>query len=180
MTEDARIQELYMSGECEKAFNIIVAQFSEQLYWHIRSLTASHEDSNDLLQLTLIKAWNSLPGFRWESKLYTWLYRIATNETLSFLKSKMAQAHFSMTDYEYTLQNKLSSDPYFNGDELQRKLCGYILQLPPKQRAVFSLRYFKQLPYEEIAQITDTSVGALKASYHHAYNKIKEALENDE
>ena len=105
------------------------------------------------------------------------MYRIATNESLNFLKAAEARAHFSMADYENVLSARLEADPYFNGNDLQRKLCKLVLELPAKQRAVFSMRYFKQMPYEEIAKITDTSVGALKASYHHAYMKIKEALE---
>lgn len=180
MDKDAHIRDLYLAGECEKAFSMLVAQYSEQLYWHIRTMVASHEDTNDILQMTLIKAWNNLPGFRWESSLYTWMYRIATNESLNFLKAAEARAHFSMTDYENVLSARLEADPYFNGNDLQKKLCKLVLALPAKQRAVFSMRYFKQMSYEQIASITDTSVGALKASYHHAYLKIKEALETND
>ena len=164
-------------GKQEFAFNLLVKKYQERIYWHIRSLTCSHEDANDLLQSSLIKIWEHLPDFREEAKLYTWIYRIATNETLTFLKKKRIGAMLSLSNYDTTLANKLQSDPSFNGDKLQMALHKAILRLPDKQRAVFNLRYFQELKYEEIAQIMETSVGSLKASYHHAYKKIKEELQ---
>lgn len=176
--EDKKILELYREeGKQEFAFSLLVEKYSERLYWHIRKLTCSHEDSNDILQSSLVKIWENLPNFREESKLYTWIYRIATNETLTFLKKKRITAMLSLSNYDTTLANKLQSDPSFNGDKLQLALHRAILRLPDKQRAVFNMRYFQELKYEEIAEIMDTSVGSLKASYHHAYKKIKEELQ---
>ena len=180
MSEDKDIIEIYrQEGKEEYAFNLLVRKYSERLYWHIRKLTCSHDDANDLLQTTLVKIWQNLPTFREESKLYTWLYRIATNETLTFLKKKRLTSFLSLSDYNSILENKLQSDKYFNGDKLQLALHRAILKLPDKQRAVFNLRYFQQLKYEDISEIMNTSVGALKASYHHAYQKIKTQLENE-
>lgn len=176
--EDKKILELYREeGKQEFAFSLLVEKYSERLYWHIRKLTCSHEDSNDILQSSLVKIWENLPNFREESKLYTWIYRIATNETLTFLKKKRITAMLSLSNYDTTLANKLQSDPSFNGDKLQLALHRAILRLPDKQRAVFNMRYFQELKYEEISEIMDTSVGSLKASYHHAYKKIKEELQ---
>ncbi|MBQ3175485.1 MAG: RNA polymerase sigma factor [Bacteroidales bacterium] len=180
MLDDKDIIELFrQEGQREYAFNLLVRKYSERLYWHIRKLTGSHDDANDLLQVTLIKIWEHLPEFREESKLYTWIYRIATNETLTFLKRKRIGAFFSLSSYDRILENKLQSDQYFNGDKLQYALQREIMKLPDKQRAVFTLRYFQELKYEEISEILDTSVGALKASYHHAYQKIRTALQNE-
>ena len=176
--EDREILEIYRTeGKQEFAFNLLVQKYSERLYWHIRKLTCSHEDSNDLLQSSLIKIWQHLPDFREESKLYTWIYRIATNETLTFLKRKRITAMLSLSSYDTILANKLQSDPSFNGDKLLMALHKAILSLPDKQRAVFNLRYFQEMKYEDMSEILDTSVGALKASYHHAYNKIRSQLQ---
>ena len=176
--EDKKILELYRTeGKQEFAFNLLVEKYSERLYWHIRKLTCSHEDTNDLLQSSLVKIWENLPSFREESRLYTWIYRIATNQTLTFLKKKRLGAMLSLSSYDTILENRLQSDPSFNGDKLQMALHKAILHLPDKQRAVFNLRYFQELEYKDIAEILDTSVGSLKASYHHAYNKIKKELE---
>ena len=178
--DDKKILYLYKEeGKREFAFNLIVQKYSERLYWHIRKLTCSHDDANDLLQTTLVKIWQNLPTFREESKLYTWLYRIATNETLTFLKRKRLGSFLSLSDYDNILENKLQSDKYFNGDKLQLALHRAIIKLPDKQRAVFNLRYFQNMKYEDISEIMNTSVGALKASYHHAYHKIKSELENE-
>ena len=164
MPEDKEILELYrQEGKREYAFNLLVRKYSERLYWHIRKFTCSHDDANDLLQTTLIKVWEHLPDFREESQLYTWLYRIATNESLTFLKKKRIGSFLSLSSYDKVLENKLESDPFFNGDKLQLALQREIIKLPDKQKAVFTLRYFQQMKYEEISEILDTSVGALKA-----------------
>ena len=176
--DDKEILRIYKEGKHEFAFNLLVDKYSERLYWHIRKLTCSHEDTNDLLQTSLVKIWEHLPDFREESKLFTWIYRIATNETLTFFKKKRLGSILSLSSYDTVLANKLQSDPSFNGDKLQMALHKAILRLPDKQRAVFNLRYFQELKYEEISDILETSVGALKASYHHAYNKIKKELED--
>ena len=174
---DQEIIDLYISGKRESAFNRIVDTYTERLYWHIRRFLCSHEDANDLLQDIFIKVWAALPSFRWDAQLYTWLYRIATNEVLNYLRRQKVRAMISLDSSNGILARKIDEDPYFNGDELQRELHKAMLKLPEKQRIVFSLRYFDEMKYEDIASITGTSVGALKASYHHAFNKIKAELE---
>ena len=174
---DERIIELYSCGKHEEAFRGIVDAYTERLYWHIRRFLCSHEDSNDLLQEIFIKIWAALPTFRGEARLYTWLYRIATNEVLNHLRKQKLKALISFDNASAILERKIDEDIYFNGDELQRELHTAIQRLPEKQRIVFSLRYFDEMKYEDISEITDTSVGALKASYHHAYNKIKEDMQ---
>jgi RNA polymerase sigma factor (sigma-70 family) len=179
MVDDKEILSIYHEGGREEyAFNLIVRKYSERLYWHIRKLVSDHEEANDLLQNTLVKVWRFLPDFREESQLFTWLYRIATNETLSFLKKERLKYTFSLTDYESVLAEKLEADPYFNGDNIQRELYKSIGKLPPKQRVVFNMRYFEEMKYEDIAEVLGGSVGSLKASYHHAFTKIQKSLED--
>ncbi len=163
----------------EYAFVQIVKKYQERLYWHIRKIVVVHDDADDLLQNTFLKAWNGLDSFREESGLFTWLYRIATNEALSFLKEKKKKFFPAMIDTEMDLSLKLEGDSYFNGDELQMKLQKAILRLPEKQRVVFNMRYFDEMKYEEMAVILETSVGALKASYHHAVKKIVKIINPD-
>ena len=174
---DKEIIDLYLSGKQESAFNQIVDTYTERLYWHIRRFLCSHEDSNDLLQDIFIKVWAALPSFRRDAQLYTWIYRIATNEVLNHLRRQKVRAMISLDSVVGILSKKIDEDPYFNGDRLQRELHKAMLRLPEKQRIVFCLRYFDEMKYEDMSQITGTSVGALKASYHHAYNKIKTELE---
>lgn len=175
---DEHIINLCHEGEFELAFNEIVETYTERLYWHVRRFVCSHEDTDDLLQDVFIKIWNSLPSFRGESRIYTWLYRIATNETLNHLRKIRRENAVSFDIVGEMLATRIDEDPSFNGNALQRELHKAIQRLPEKQRLVFNMRYFDEMKYEDIAEITGTSVGALKASYHHAYNKIKEALEN--
>ena len=174
---DKEIIDLYLSGKQETAFNQIVDTYTERLYWHIRRFLCSHEDSNDLLQDIFIKVWAALPSVRTDAQLYTSMYRIATNEVLNHLRRQKVRAMISLDSASGILARKIDEDPYFNGDKLQRELHKAMLKLPEKQRIVFSLRYFDEMKYEDMSQITGTSVGALKASYHHAYNKIKSELE---
>ena len=176
MTESEIIR-LYQSGRTEEAFKGIVDTYSERLYWHVRRFLCSHEDTNDLLQDIYIKIWTALPSFRGESQIFTWLWRIATNEVLNHLRKQKLRALVSFDSAYDILEKKIDEDAYFNGNELQRELHKAIQRLPEKQRIVFCFRYFDEMKYEEISQITDTSVGALKASYHHAYNKIKDELQ---
>jgi RNA polymerase sigma factor (sigma-70 family) len=161
------------------AFNLIVRKYQERLYWHIRKIVIGHDDTDDLLQNTFLKAWKGMENFRGESQIYTWLYRIATNEALSFLKEKRKKFFLPLVDVEKELSSNLESDSYFNGDQIQLKLQKAILKLPEKQRLVFNMRYFDQMKYEDISQVLDTSVGALKASYHHAAKKIENMLKNN-
>ncbi len=155
------------------AFNLIIKKYQQKLYWHIRKMVIKHDDADDILQNTFIKVWKGLDGFREDSKLYTWLYRIATNESLTFLKQQKTKYLLPIADYENQLKETLESDVSFNGDEIQLKLQKAILELPEKQRIVFNMKYFDEIKYEEMSAILDTSVGALKASYHHAVKKIE-------
>ena len=159
-----------------KAFEELVKAHQEPLYWHIRKMVALHDDTNDILQNTFIKAWKGLNNFRGESTLSTWLYRIATNETLTFLEQKKQRALTLGNDYQEELLQQLSADPYFDGDQLQLTLQKAILTLPEKQRLIFNMKYFSDMTYEEISQVLNTSVGALKASYHHTSKKIEEQI----
>lgn len=163
-----------------KGFELVVAQYSEQLYWQIRRMVLSHDDANDLLQNTFMKAWDNLDCFRGEARLSTWLYRIALNECLNFLNRQRAENRLSIDDADAALLNKLESDPYFDGDETQKMLQKAIMTLPEKQRIVFNLKYFQEMKYEEIADILGTSTGALKASYFHAVKKIEDFFKQND
>lgn len=160
-----------------EAFECIVREYSEQLYWQIRRLVLSHEDANDLLQNTSIKAWTNIDYFRGDAKMSTWLYRIALNECLTFLNKQRASNQLSIDDADMEMLNKLESDTYFDGDDTQKIFLQAIHTLPEKQQIVFNLKYFKEMKYEEISEIVGTSIGALKASYHHAVKKIEAFLE---
>lgn len=173
---DKQIIGLIAEGKKDDVFNIILEQYKQRLYWHIRKIVISHEDTDDVLQNTFIKIWKNIEGFRADSKIYTWLYKIATNESISFLKKKKLRTFIPLAQNEYDLSETLESDPYFNGNETQKKLQKALLMLPEKQRIVFNMKYFEDMKYEEIAEILDTSIGALKASYHHAVKKIEKYL----
>ncbi|EMR01146.1 RNA polymerase sigma factor [Cesiribacter andamanensis] len=161
------------------AFNQLVRKYSPRIYQHIRKLVIDHDDANDLVQETFLKVWGSLEDFRQASSLFTWIYRIATNEALAFLRKKRQRFFLPLVDYSAELTNKLVAQHAPSGDEIQLKLQKAILRLPDKQRLVFNLRYYDELPYEEMSEITGTSVGALKASYHLAVKKIEEYLNED-
>ena len=165
-------------GTKEKAFTAILKKYQEKLYWHIRRMVVDHEDANDVLQNMFIKVWKGLDNFREDSQLYTWLYRIATNESLSFLEQQKRKSTLSMDEEESSLTNKLKADKYFDANKLEWKLQVAIQQLPEKQRIVFNLRYYDEMPYEEMSKVLDTSAGALKASYHHAVKKIEDYIKN--
>jgi RNA polymerase sigma-70 factor (ECF subfamily) len=160
------------------AFQTLVNKYKERLYWHIRKMVMDHDDADDILQNTFIKVWRSVDKFREESSLYTWLYRIATNESLTFINSNKRRSMMPMNDTSEFLMNNLESDVYFDGDEIQLRLQEAILRLPEKQRIVFNLKYFEEMKYEDMSQVLDTSVGALKASFHHAAKKVEEYLKN--
>jgi RNA polymerase sigma-70 factor (ECF subfamily) len=156
------------------AFNLIIKKYQQKLYSIIRRMIISHDDTDDVLQNTFIKMWHHLDGFKEDSQLYTWLYRIATNESLTFLKKKRTKFFVPIVDVEYKLSQSLESDQYFKGDEIQLRLQKAILKLPEKQRLVFNMKYFEEMKYEDMSEILGTSVGALKASYHIAVKKIEE------
>ncbi|MDX2189051.1 MAG: sigma-70 family RNA polymerase sigma factor [Bacteroidota bacterium] len=161
------------------AFNQIVRKYQKQVYYLIRRIVIDHDDANDIVQDTFIKVYQALPNFRGDSQLYTWLYRIATNESLNFLKKKRRKYFIPIYDVEKELTSKVESGHLISGDEIQIKLQKAILKLPEKQRVVFNLKYFDELKYEDMAEILQTSVGALKASYHHAVKKIEQYINED-
>ena len=162
----------------ERSFTLIIKKYQEKLYWHIRRMVVSHDDANDVLQNMFIKVWNALGNFREDSQLYTWLYRIAKNESLTFLEQQKKRASVSLSDVESGLSNRLKADKHFDANKLEWKLQVAIQQLPEKQRVVFNLRYYDEMPYEKMSQILETSEGALKASYHHAVKKIEDFILN--
>jgi len=162
----------------EAAYTRIIKKYQEKLYWHVRRMVVEHEDANDVLQNMFIKVWKSLDNFREDSQLYTWLYRIATNESLSFLEQQKKRSATSISDEESYLSNKLVADKDFDSKKLEWKLQQAIQLLPEKQKAVFNLRYFEEMPYEEMSRVLETSEGALKASYHHAVKKIEDYILN--
>ena len=163
----------------EYAFNLIVRKYQERLYWHIRKMLISHDDTDDVLQNTFIKAYQGLDKFREDASLFTWLYRIATNESLTFLKKQRSRFFLPLGDYQQHLERTLESEPHLDGDELQIRLQKAILRLPEKQRLVFNMKYFEEMKYEDMSAILGTSVGALKASYHHALKKLEQDLTRD-
>ena len=178
--EDAALLQLFKQDATkEKAFTDIVKKYQEKLYWHIRRMVIEHEDANDVLQNVFIKVWKALPNFREDSQLYTWLYKIATNECLTFLEQKKRKGAVSLDEVESGLSNKIKADEGFNAEKLEWRLQLAIQQLPEKQRLVFNLRYYDEMPYEEMSKVLGTSEGALKASYHHAAKKIEEFIKNE-
>jgi len=160
----------------EKAFGILIRKYQEKLYWHIRRMVVEHEDANDVLQNLFIKVWKGLDHFREDSQLYTWLYKIATNESLTFLQQKKKRSTESVDGYGLDLTENIKADKYFDEKKAEWKLQLAIQQLPEKQRIVFSLRYYDEMPYETMSRVLETSEGALKASYHHAVKKIEEFI----
>ena len=162
----------------ERGFTAIIKKYQERLYWHIRRMVVDHDDANDVLQNMFIKVWKGLENFREDSQLYTWLYRIATNECLTFLEQQKKRSSTSLSDMENGLENKLKADTNFDANRLEWKLQMAIQKLPEKQRVVFNLRYYDEMPYEEMSRVLETSEGALKASYHHAAKKIEEFILN--
>jgi RNA polymerase sigma factor (sigma-70 family) len=162
----------------ERAYTALIKKYQERLYWHIRRMVVDHDDANDVLQNVFIRVWNALQNFKEESQLYTWLYRIATNESLTFLEGQKKRSSVSLSDVETGLENKLRAEQGFDANKLEWKLQLAIQQLPEKQRLVFSLRYYDEMPYEEMSRVLETSEGALKASYHHAVKKIEDYIKN--
>ncbi len=163
----------------ERAFTEIVKKYQERIYWHIRRLVVSHEDTHDVMQNVFIKMWTYLDNFREESNLYTWIYRIATNETITFIEKEKKRKSVSLSDGDTGLENKLYAEKGFDANKLEWKLQQAIQRLPEKQRIVFTLRYYDEMPYDEMAEVLETSAGALKASYHHAVKKVEEFLKTD-
>lgn len=173
------IRQLASSEGRQKVFPMIVDQYSQSLYWKIRSIVLTHEDTDDVLQNTFLKAWKSLPTFQGKAKLSTWLYRIAINESLDFLR-RQKTATLSNADADLSVANRLLADDYFDGDKSQAVLQEAIATLPDVQRTVFTLRYYDEMKYSEISEILGTSEGSLKASYHIAVQKITDYVKRYE
>ena len=162
--------------DVERLFNEIVKDYSERVYWHVRRFVNNHEDADDLVQEIFLKIWTALPSFRGEAQLFTWVYRIATNETLNWLRREKVRAALRFASIDSERERRIDEDPFFDGDAAQRALSKAVARLPEKQRQVFILRYYDEMPYEQMSEVLDTSVGALKASYHIAQEKVREAL----
>jgi RNA polymerase sigma-70 factor (ECF subfamily) len=175
------IQAFEIPESKELAFSQLVRKYQERLYWHCRRLLINHEDADDALQNTFMKVWSNLEKFRADSSLYTWLFRIATNESLTILRSNKKHLKDSSNkgEYDSNLADMLESDPYFDGDEAQKKLQKAIQSLPEKQRLVFNMKYYEEMKYKDMAEVLNTSEGALKASYHHAVKKIESFVKAD-
>jgi RNA polymerase sigma factor (sigma-70 family) len=165
-----------LKTDVNKGFRLIVERYSSKLYWHIRRLVILHEDADDALQNTFMNSWRNIGNFRKESSMYTWLYSIATNESLAIINKRTKKAALSLDDLGSYFANSHEGSTWFDGDDAQIKLQNAILQLPEKQRIVFNLRYFDDMKYEDMSKVLDTSVGALKASYHHAVKKIEKNI----
>ncbi len=176
IAEDTLVEQLKQKPSRAKAFEVLVDTYKERLYWHVRRILLNHDDTDDVLQNTFIKIYRNIDSFKGDSKLYSWMYRIATNEALSFIKSKSKKLGVPNDELYERMANNLREDVYFDGDEIQLKLQQAIASLPEKQKLVFNMRYFEELKYEEISEILKTSVGGLKASYHLAAKKIEAFL----
>ena len=172
---DILIQFKEPSGK-SRAFSALVQKYQQRMYWHIRKMVINHEDADDVVQEVFLKVYKNLDNFREASQLYTWMYRIATNESLTFLNKRRKRLSLGLDDINNELENHLASGTYISGDEVQMKLQKALLTLPDKQRLVFNMKYFDDMKYDEISAITGTSVGALKASYHLAVKKIEQYL----
>ncbi|MGJ8659141.1 RNA polymerase sigma factor [Cellulophaga fucicola] len=179
VTEETLVDQLKQKDSQAKAFEVLVDTYKVRLYWHIRKIVLNHEDADDVLQNTFIKVYKNIDGFKGDSKLFSWIYRIATNESLSFLKTKSKMLGVTNEELQDILLQNLQSDVYFEGDEIQLKLQKAINTLPEKQKLVFNMKYFDELKYEEISEILGTSVGGLKASYHQAAKKIENYLKSN-
>lgn len=176
---DNKLLEMCLNPESENyGFSLLIRKYQKPVYWHIRRMVLDHEDADDLVQDTFVKVWRNLRKFREESTLYTWIYKIATNETLSFLQKKKLKYVLRTGNLENQLATQIKDDSYFDGDEIQLKLQKAILTLPEKQRLVFNMKYFEDMKYEDMSEVLGTSVGALKASHHLAVKKIENFLNN--
>lgn len=174
--EELIIEKIRDESTRNYGFNLLVREYQERVYWHVRKMVIDHDDADDLVQEIFVKVWKNLSSFREDAKLFTWIYRIATNECLTFLKKKKRKFMIPIHDINGELAEKVDHDDSMSGDEIQRKLQKALLKLPDKQRMVFNMKYFDDMKFADIAEITGTSVGALKASYHHAVKKIEEFI----
>jgi RNA polymerase sigma factor (sigma-70 family) len=177
VVDDAEILSKFQDEKTRnEAFNLLLKKYQQKIYWHIRRMVIDHDDADDIAQDVFVKVWKNLPGFRADAQLYTWMYRIATNECITFLNKKKAKNNVSLDDVDSSLGDTLAASSYFDGDKAQRKLQEALLTLPDKQRLVFNMKYYEDMKYEEISDVVGTSVGALKASFHLAVKKIEAYL----
>lgn len=174
--EKQLVKDLQNPKKAHAAFDVLMRTYGEQIYWQIRKMVVSHDDANDLLQNVFVKAWKNIQNFRGDAKLSTWLHKIAVNESINFINKEKQRRNLENDDSDGHLLASLEADEFFDGDELQKEFQEAILKLPQKQRLVFNMRYFDEMKYEEISEILGTSVGALKASYHHAVKKISQSI----
>lgn len=175
--DDAELLALFQDEKTRnQAFNLILKKYQQKIYWHIRRMVVNHDDADDLVQDVFVKVWKSLPGFRSDAQLYTWMYRIATNECITFLNRKKLKNNIPLDDVVGELSESLADSSYFDGDKAQMKLQKALLTLPEKQKLVFNMKYFDEMKYEEMSEILGTSVGALKSSFHLAVKKIEAIL----
>ncbi|MBT8187438.1 MAG: RNA polymerase sigma factor [Croceitalea sp.] len=179
IAEETLVNELKDKTSQAKAFEVLVNTYKERLYWHIRRIVLNHNDADDVLQNTFIKVYRNIDGFKGDSKLYSWMYRIATNESLTFLKQQSKKQGISGEELKNNIIENLQADVYFEGDAIQLKLQKALATLPEKQKLVFNMKYYQEMKYDEIAEILETSVGGLKASYHLAVKKIEAYLKAD-
>ena len=179
IAEETLVEELQDKQTQAKAFEVLVNTYKERLYWHIRRIVLNHDDADDVLQNTFIKVYKNIQNFKGDSKLYSWMYRIATNESLTFVQQKARKLGTTNEELQESTIKNLHSDVYFEGDEIQLKLQRALTTLPEKQKLVFNMKYFQEMKYEEISEILETSVGGLKASYHLAVKKIETHLKEN-
>lgn len=179
INEQELIQQLISKKTKDRAFRELIGLYKERLYWHIRKIVINHEDADDVLQNTFIKVYRNIENFNQDSKLYTWLYRIASNESFDLLKKKAKNQHQDISDYQLDTLNSTQDDELFNADHIQLLLLQAVANLPQKQQQVFNMKYFDNLKYQEISEILETSIGALKSSYFHAVKKIESYIENN-
>ena len=177
--EEIITEQLHDPARCREAFSRVIAHYTESLYWQIRRMVIDHDDTNDLLQNTFIKAWTNIDNFRGEAKLSTWLHKIAINEAITFINKEKAKNNVSIDDESFLIDN-LQADEWFDGDEVKLQLQKAINQLPEKQRLVFNMRYFDEMKYEDMSEILGTTAGALKASYHDAIKKIEQFFSSND
>jgi RNA polymerase sigma factor (sigma-70 family) len=181
MVDDALILSKFTDDKTrEEAFNLLINKYQQKIYWQIRRIVINHDDADDVVQEVFIKIWKNLASFRQDAQLFTWLYRIATNESLTFIKKKQARNNIPLDDLSLKMSESLNTDPYFTGNEIEKKLQQALLGLPEKQRLVFNMRYYDDLKFQEISDILGTSVGALKASYHLAAKKIEQFVKTND
>ncbi len=174
--EKELVKQLHDPKMASQAFNVLLKTYTQPVYWQIRKMVLNHDDANDLVQNVFLKAWNNLHNFRGDAKLSTWLFKIAVNESINFINKEKQRQELTEDSDDSFLLNSLEADSFFDGEALHKELLAAIAKLPEKQKLVFNMRYFDDMKYEEISEILGTSVGALKASYHHAVKKVTESL----